>query len=128
MHNIRHVGKCVGQLIDRILETGTRNIHLIGFSLGAQLANFASIAVRPYTIKRITGLDPALPLFMGVPKDDKLDPSDAKFVDVYHTNSFVQGKVERCGHVDFYFNGGIIQPGCATWKDSKLQLFSLGLN
>lgn len=119
VHNIRHVGSCVGQLIDRILETGSRDIHLIGFSLGAQVTNFVSQAVRPFQIPRITGLDPAMPLFVGVSKSDKLDSSDAKFVDVFHTNAFVQGKVEKCGHVDFYFNGGILQPGCQTWKDSK---------
>lgn len=119
VHNLRFVGRCLGLLLDRILETGTRDIHLIGFSLGAQLANFASIAIRPYTVNRITGLDPAMPLYVGVPKDDRLDASDAKFVDVYHTNAFVQGKVEQCGDVDFYFNGGIIQPGCTSWKDSE---------
>lgn len=60
-----------------------------------------------------------MPLYVGVSKDNKLDETDAKFVDVYHTNAFVQGKVEQCGTVDFYFNGGIIQPGCTTWKDSE---------
>lgn len=119
VHNIRHVGKCLGNLLNLIYETGAKDVHLIGFSLGAQLANFAAIAIRPKKLPRITGLDPAMPLFLSVSNDDKLDPTDAKFVDVYHTNAFVQGKVEQCGHVDFYFNGGIIQPGCATWKDSK---------
>lgn len=81
-------------------------------------------------------LDPAMPLFVTADIDNKLDASDAEFVDVLHTNSLVQGKVERCGHVvsifyevqkfllfnplntfflkfqDFYLNGGIIQPGC----------------
>lgn len=57
-------------------------------------------------------LDPAMPLFVTTDVDNKLDASDAEFVDVLHTNSLVQGKVERCGHVDFYLNGGIIQPGC----------------
>lgn len=121
VHNLRHVGKCLGLLLDRILETGTKDVHLIGFSLGAQLANFAALAIRPYRLDRITGLDPAMPLFVGGNKDSKLDPTDAKFVDVYHTNAFVQGKVEQCGTADFYFNGGIIQPGCTTWKDSEWQ-------
>lgn len=58
------------------------------------------------------GLDPALPLFITASTRDKLDESDADFVDVIHSNALVQGKVERCGHVDFYMNGGIIQPGC----------------
>lgn len=57
------------------------------------------------------GLDPALPLFMTVSKDEKLDSSDADFVDVIHTNALIQGKIEKCGHVDFYMNGGVMQPG-----------------
>lgn len=28
-------------------------------------------------------------------------------MDVYHSNAFVQGQIERCGTVDFYMNGGI---------------------
>ena len=65
------------------------------------------------------GLDPAQPKFMFADKDQKLDASDAEFVDVYHTNAFLQGISESVGHVDFYMNGGIIQPGC--WAEiSKL--------
>lgn len=49
---------------------------------------------------------------MTVSNDDKLDASDAHFVDVIHTNALLQGKIERCGHADFYMNGGVMQPGC----------------
>jgi pancreatic lipase-related protein 2 len=51
-----------------------------------------------------------MPLFVLASQDNKLDPSDATFVDVFHTNALVQGKVEQCGHVDYYFNGGVYQP------------------
>lgn len=54
-----------------------------------------------------TALDPALPLFITAATNEKLDPTDADFVDVYHSNAFVQGQIERCGTVDFYMNGGI---------------------
>lgn len=117
VHNTRHVGKCIGQLIDRIIDGGTSNIHVIGFSLGAQVTNYVANAVRPFKLPRITGLDPAMPLFITADAENKLDPSDADFVDVIHTNALVQGKIERCGHVDFYMNGGIIQPGC--WKNGE---------
>lgn len=76
-----------------------------------------AVALRPYLIPRITGLDPALPGFITMNNDDKLDRTDAKFVDVYHTNAFVQGKVENSGHVDFFINGGVIQPGC--WAENR---------
>ena len=36
---------------------------------------------------RITGLDPAEPFFQYLPEDVRLDPRDAKFVDVIHTDS-----------------------------------------
>ncbi|XP_053667203.1 pancreatic triacylglycerol lipase-like [Anopheles marshallii] len=117
VHNTRHVGKCIGQLVQRIIDAGTDNIHLVGFSLGAQVTNYVSTTVRPFRLKRITGLDPAMPLFITAAADDKLDPTDAEFVDVIHTNALVQGKIERCGHADFYVNGGILQPGC--WSSGQ---------
>ena len=66
-----------------------------------------------------------MPLFITANIDEKLDPSDADFVDVIHTNALVQGKIERCGHVDFYMNGGIMQPGCMSNGNSKFYLFLL---
>ncbi|XP_055710707.1 phospholipase A1 member A [Phlebotomus papatasi] len=117
VHNADHVGECIAQLIHRLLETETTDIHLIGFSLGGQVTNFVARHAKPFRIPRITGLDPALPLYIGVSNDEKLDASDAVFVDVLHTNALVQGKIERCGHADFYFNGGILQPGC--WSNGQ---------
>lgn len=90
VHNVKHIGDCVGQLVNRILDSGTENIHLVGFSLGAQVTNYASKAVTPFRLPRITGLDPAMPLFITSGPDDKLDASDAEFVDVIHTNALVQ--------------------------------------
>ncbi|XP_057670438.1 lipase member H-A-like [Diorhabda carinulata] len=110
--NIRHVGTCTAQLVERLLELGNTDIHVLGFSLGAHVTNYMAIALRPYRVPRITGLDPALPGFTTWDLDSKLDKTDAEFVDVYHTNAFFQGKVEESGHVDFYVNGGVFQPGC----------------
>lgn len=120
--NTRHVGKCTAQLINRIRETGAKDIHFIGFSLGGQLANFVANNLQPYKLPRITGLDPAGPGFLLASNDNKLDKSDALFVDVVHTNAFIQGTYEESGHVDFFINGGVIQPGCWA-QDSNYQLF-----
>ncbi|XP_060527852.1 pancreatic triacylglycerol lipase [Cylas formicarius] len=110
--NARHVGACTAQLVQRIRDMAAEDIHVIGFSLGAHISNYLSVKLRPYKLLRITGLDPALPGYITPNMDEKLDKSDAEFVDVYHTNAFAQGKIEESGHVDYYFNGGAIQPGC----------------
>lgn len=117
VHNVPHVGECLAQLIDRLRDVGAKDIHLIGFSLGAHVPAFAANHLRPYKLPRITGLDPAMPFFVTVSKDQKLDSSDAEFVDVFHTNAFVQGKIESIGHIDFYMNGGVTQPGCWEKKN-----------
>lgn len=69
-----------------------------------------------HRFNRITGLDPALPFFATPNSEWKLDPEDADFVDVIHTNAGLFGKIERCGDVDFYFNGGQSQPRCRRAK------------
>lgn len=72
------------------------------------------------------GLDPAMPLFITVSKENKLDASDAAYVDIIHTNALLQGKIERCGHADFYMNGGIVQPGC--WQGNSSNLIFNNIN
>jgi hypothetical protein len=49
-----------------------------------------------------TGLDPAGPLYFPPVKSRHLEPEDAHFVDVYHTNSFLFGDFTVDGHVNFY--------------------------
>ncbi|KAI8422298.1 hypothetical protein MSG28_006176 [Choristoneura fumiferana] len=66
-------------------------------------------------IGRITGLDPARPLFEFPKRSDSLslDRSDANFVDVIHSCGGILGVQKPTGHVDFYPNsGGAPQPGC----------------
>lgn len=125
MHNVRHCGRCVADLVRRILESGTDDIHVLGFSLGAHVPNYVALNVRPFVLPRISGLDPAMPLFITAGRDQKLDATDARFVDVIHTNALIQGKIERCGHVDFYMNGGIIQPGCSRGGSSEYREASM---
>lgn len=159
VHNTRHVGNCIAQLILRLRDTGNHDIHLIGFSLYEWSVKLLPIdetlKFRVYVYFQwrsnlqlrvndpqewvsitqnhrlrweeaeddfclisfsselfLLSQDPAMPLFVTADIDNKLDESDAEFVDVFHTNALVQGKVEQCGHVDFYFNGGVTQPGC----------------
>jgi len=68
-------------------------------------------------IGRISGLDPAGPGFLKADLTNRLDPTDATFVDVIHTNMGTMitsfGNPNKLGHVDFYPNGGEHQPGCS---------------
>ena len=64
------------------------------------------------TSKNRKGLDPAGPLFGSTHPDVRLDPSDAHFVDVIHTDAKRWGIQQPCGHIDFYPNGGVNQIGC----------------
>ncbi|XP_054922869.2 pancreatic triacylglycerol lipase-like [Dermacentor andersoni] len=115
--NARLVGRQVAQAVRRLLRLGAqpRDFHLVGFSLGAHVAGFAGAELR--NLSRITGLDPAAPLFEGYDHTSRLDPTDAKLVDVIHSNgdSFLRGGLgafEPLGHVDYYPNGGKAQLGC----------------
>jgi len=66
-------------------------------------------------ISPVAGLDPASPLFdTFLLSNEVLDKSDALYVDVVHTNIGFKGKMAPLGHVDFYANNGIAQPGCGT--------------
>ncbi|XP_033834325.1 lipase member H [Periophthalmus magnuspinnatus] len=89
------------------------SIHMIGISLGAHIAGFVGANYNS-TIGRITALDPAGPLFTGSAPEDRLDPTDAQFVDVLHTDIDGLGFRKPLGHIDFYPNGGTDQPGCPT--------------
>lgn len=61
----------------------------------------------------VIGLDPARPFFEIPETPEKLDPTDANFVDVIHTCAGLLGFFEATGHADFYPNNGIPpQPGC----------------
>ncbi|XP_077289795.1 pancreatic triacylglycerol lipase-like [Arctopsyche grandis] len=91
------------------------DIHIIGHSLGAHTAGYAAEKVEG--VGRITGLDPAEPYFQGMGNHVRLDPSDANFVDIIHTDGksillLGYGMSQPVGHLDFYPNDGKEQPGC----------------
>ncbi|XP_050436978.1 pancreatic triacylglycerol lipase-like [Adelges cooleyi] len=94
---------------------GIVNVHVIGHSLGGQIAGQVGVIYRQSTgrlLDRVTALDPAGPLF-----EEKaiVSPRVAKFVDVVHTGVAVLGYVEPIGTVDFYMNNGVIQTGCLNY-------------
>ncbi|CAH6792473.1 Lipi [Phodopus roborovskii] len=113
--NTRIVAESLRQSMQNLLKHGASldNFHLIGMSLGAHISGFVGKLLHG-KLGRITGLDPAGPKFAGKPSNSRLDYTDAKFVDVIHTDSKGLGILEPLGHVDFYPNGGKQQPGCPT--------------
>lgn len=83
-------------------------VHFIGHSLGAHLAGYTGYHLQHdfgLTLGRITGLDPAEPLFSNTDPIIRLDRLDARYVDVIHTDAspFVStgglGLLEPIGHV-----------------------------
>ncbi|KAH8324166.1 hypothetical protein KR074_000935, partial [Drosophila pseudoananassae] len=114
VQNLPLVSKCLGQLINNLVDRGivqNDQIHLIGFSLGGQVAGQTANYLKR-KLKRVTGLDPAKPLFVLAGDNRRLDPGDAEFVDVIHSDVFGRGMLRSMGHVDFYPNLGPQQPGC----------------
>ncbi|XP_063241638.1 pancreatic triacylglycerol lipase-like [Bacillus rossius redtenbacheri] len=117
-YNVDLVGNCTAQMIDYLVDQGAARLedfHVIGFSLGGQVAGQVGRFLKSGQLQRVTGLDPAMPNFFFFSNaDSKLDASDARFVDVVHTNAAFKGKTEMSGTVDFYINGGFNQPGCES--------------
>lgn len=128
--NTRVVGATIGELLKNLHSTGHSSyskFHLVGHSLGAHVSGYAG-AIVDGEIAKITGLDPAGPLFENKDPVTRLDPSDAHYVEVIHTDgsSLLQlgfGLDKAIGHADFYPNGGENQPGCE--RNIRLPLFSL---
>ncbi|XP_077544631.1 lipase member H-like isoform X2 [Haemaphysalis longicornis] len=122
------VGVLLSFMLQKIIETSNcslhpDNVHVVGFSLGAHAAGVCGRHFYDTTsllLGRITGLDPAGPLFYH--SNVTLSTNDAQFVDVIHTNAgaFKEGKLginKSIGHVDFYPNGGSEQPNCPDTGD-----------
>lgn len=82
--NLQTVANCTAQLIDSLIDANVftlDQIHVIGFSLGGQVAGMIANYLKDNRkLKRITSLDPAKPMFIFASTFDRIDPSDAEFV------------------------------------------------
>ncbi|XP_015595234.1 probable phospholipase A1 magnifin isoform X2 [Cephus cinctus] len=119
--NTKQVGEYVARCIKILVKNyhvSLTNIWMLGHSLGAHVCGFVGKHLQINqigTLGRITGLDPAGPLFRKLNWTERLDRSDATFVDIIHT-SHIFGLQEPVGHVDIFVNGGEFQPSCLLKK------------
>ncbi|XP_026292593.1 phospholipase A1 [Frankliniella occidentalis] len=136
--NTRIVGREIGHL-GRVLTShygaSAKNFHFMGHSLGAHISGYAARNIT--SVGRVTAFDPAGPGFEALPRVVRLNKYSASFVDVLHTNAkpvtqLGFGMMHSIGHVDFYMNGGVDQPGCSspniTMPKSILDVVTIPLN
>lgn len=110
------IGRIVGDFINFIVEhyeVSPNKFGIVGHSLGAQVSGVAGASVNGL-IEFIVGMDPAGPLFSLEQTDNRLDPTDAAYVQVIHTNVGLLGFQWSMGHSDYFPNGGESQPGCGV--------------
>ncbi|GBN03287.1 Endothelial lipase [Araneus ventricosus] len=86
------VGVNIGKMINFLVKKGVNpsDIHIIGHSLGAHVAGVAGKQVS--NLGRVTGLDPAGPLFSKLVKYNRLTDTSAELVDVIHTSNYLTGR------------------------------------
>ncbi|XP_011646564.1 pancreatic triacylglycerol lipase-like [Pogonomyrmex barbatus] len=110
--NAGRIGDALATALDDMKRSGfdTEKLHIVAHSMGSQISGYIGRKVN-FQIPRITGLDPAGPLFHFF--YHHLSSSDARFVDLIHTDYGGYGITMTTGTVDFFPNGGKrIQPGC----------------
>lgn len=114
--NVRHIANQTAALLDLLNEQkgiSLSEVHLIGFSLGGRISGIIGDLVKAGKIGRITGLDASYPWAQSPSSSEFLDASDAKLVINMRTSPV--GSRSPPGHIDFFANDGLLQPGCDKW-------------
>ncbi|XP_050451498.1 phospholipase A1 member A-like [Cataglyphis hispanica] len=112
VRNVPNVAAALTVTLNNMIASGfnSEKLHIVSHSLGSQIAGYIGRSVS-FQIPRITGLDPAGPFFNLL--EPRLTFSDARFVDIIHTDVKFYGIAKITGTVDFFPNGGLrVQPGC----------------
>jgi pimeloyl-ACP methyl ester carboxylesterase len=92
IQNARQLGEAIGDSLVRLFDLGflAQNMHLVGFSLGAQIMSITARRVqttssRRFNVGRLTGLDPGQIPGLWLPFTGRLSSGDAVYVDSVHT-------------------------------------------
>lgn len=101
-------GMSMLQILNLIQKISFSN-HFFHFSAGKKLQTEYRRKLR-----KIVGLDPAGPLFNIEKPEERLHSNDAIYVETVHTSTI--GFFSPLGDVDFYPNGGQMQPQCGFWN------------
>lgn len=91
---------------------------ILSFPTLAGKAGSSSIANYGKTVSRLSGLDPAGPLYyLSLSPADMIYKGNGGFVDLYHTSRGKLGDARtNTGDIDVYVNGGAGQPGCTAFE------------
>lgn len=105
---VNEVGAVVAQYIDWINSRGVpfSQFTLIGHSLGAHVVGAAGKRTTRGRVHAIVGLDPGGPLFSLDNPADRIDHTDAEYVEIQITDAGRLGFEHPVGHANFYPNWG----------------------
>jgi pimeloyl-ACP methyl ester carboxylesterase len=107
------VGRVIAQFVDFLSMNGLTQhsrVNIVGHSLGSHVAGHAGKEVRLGRINAIFGTDPAGSLFSYEDRNNRLDMSDAVYVESIVTNTGVDF-TNPIAHANFYPSWGGAQPG-----------------
>lgn len=109
------VGRQLAKFLDQLHKFAGMSFNkltVIGHSLGTHVVGFAGKHVKLGRINTIYGLDPTDVLFSSSKPHQRLNSTDAKYVETIHTNGQWLGFLHPIGQAAFYPNWGKLQPGC----------------
>lgn len=119
--NANEIGRNIAMALNSLFNAGYNQqlSHVLGFSLGAQIAgivgrNVATQSQNRNRVQRITGLDPGQIQTVLLPVIGRLSPSDGVYVETVHTEGASFGDHLTNGHTSFWVNGGGPQPMCTS--------------
>lgn len=109
-------GVIIARFVDFLVTEGEQTlpqIYISGYSLGANIASAIGKNVKVGKIHTIIALDPAGLLFYADSNiNERIDVTDAEYVELIITNGRYIGTDTPLGHANFYVNDGSTQPGC----------------